>query len=608
MRRGVYKRGEAGDMYYPEELVEEVRQRNDIVEVISGYVRLQRKGSNYMCCCPFHSEKTPSFSVNSARQIYKCFGCGEGGNVVTFVMKYENCTFPEALKILADRAGIELPQAEYSEEAKRKESRRQRLLEINKETAKFYYYQLRSQRGGKAKEYLDKRGLSDETRRKFGLGYAPVRGDELLGYLRQRGFNDELIIAAGLAKNNERRGTTTQFWNRVMFPIQDINGRVIGFGGRIMGDSDSGPKYLNSPETEIFDKSRNLYGMNYARAARTGNIILCEGYMDVISMHQAGFTQAAASLGTAFTAGQAGVIKKYTKDVLLAYDSDGAGVKAALRAVGILRSAGMSGKIINMSPYKDPDEFIKNLGQAAFQERIDNAENSFMFEIRMLERDFDMNDPEEKTNFHNQIARRLCEFSEDIERENYIEAIADKYHMGFENLRKLVVNMAAKTGGYAVPIERPRSGIQSRNKKTPEENSKKIQRLFLTWISEYPQLYHKIKSYVTPEDFTGELYARVAERMFGDIENDSFSPAKIINMFEDEAEQNEAASLFTTQLPRLEGEQEQEKAFNDILVNLKKNSFDYYSAKSSTDLAALNKVIAGRKALEELSKTHISLK
>ena len=592
-------------MYYPEELIEEIRQKNDIVDVISGYVGLQKKGGNYVCCCPFHSEKTPSFSVNRNRQIYKCFGCGEGGNVVTFVMKYENCTFPEAIKQLADKAGVALPEMEYSEEAKRRETRRQRLLEVNKEAAKFYFYQLRTPHGVKAKEYLDKRQLSDEVRKNFGLGYAPVRGEELLAYLRQKGFSDDLIRDVGLAKMDERRGTTTQFWNRVMFPIQDINHRVIGFGGRIMGDADSGPKYLNSPETEIFDKSRNLYGMNYARSARTGNIILCEGYMDVISMHQAGFTQAVASLGTAFTPGQAGLIKKYTRDVLLAYDSDGAGVKAALRAIRILRDAGMSGKIINMSPYKDPDEFMKNMGKDAFQDRINHAENSFMFEIRILERDFDMNDPEEKTNFHNAIAKKLCEFSEDVERENYIEAVAEKYHIGFDNLRKLVVNTAAKAGGYAVVPERPKSGIQKKN--TPEENVKKSQRLLLTWLTDYPQLYHKIKAYITPADFTIELYSKVAERMFSDIMNNSLNPAGIINMFADEKEQSEAASLFTTKLPELESEQEKEKAFHDILLSVKRNSFNYYSERLGVDLSAMSQVIEGKKALEELSKMHISL-
>lgn len=592
-------------MYYPEELIEEIRQKNDIVDVISGYVGLQKKGSNYVCCCPFHSEKTPSFSVNRSRQIYKCFGCGEGGNAVTFVMKYENCTFPEAIKLLADKVGVTLPQIEYSEEAKRRETRRQRLLEVNKEAAKFYYYQLRTPHGEKAREYLDKRELTEETRKNFGLGYAPVKGGELIAYLHSKGYKDDVIRDVGLAKTDERRGTTTQFWNRVMFPIQDVNHRVIGFGGRIMGENDSGPKYLNSPETDVFDKSRNLYGMNYARTARTGNIILCEGYMDVIQMHQAGFTQAVASLGTAFTPSQAALIKKYTKDVLLAYDSDGAGVKAAIRALRILREGGMSGKIINMSPYKDPDEFIKNMGKEAFQDRIDHAENSFMFELRMLERDFNMEDPEEKTNFHNEIARKLCEFSEDVERENYIGAVAEKYHIGFDNLRKLVVNMAAKTGGYAAPIQRPRSGIQSKN--TPEEGSKRAQRLLLTWITDYPEFYSHIKAYLSAEDFTVELYSRVAERMFSDIEKNQLNPASIINMFEDEKDQSEAASLFTTKLPELESDKEREKAFHDILLTVKRNSFEYYSARMGVDISALNKVIEGKKALEELSKMHISL-
>lgn len=595
-------------MYYPEELVEEVRQKNDIVDVVSSYIRLEKKGSNYMCCCPFHGEKTPSFSVNRAKQIYKCFGCGEGGNVLTFVMKYENCTFPEALRMLAEKAGVELPKAEYSEEARRRESRRMRLLEVNREAAKFYYVMLRSERGAKAKEYLDKRQLSDGTRKNFGLGYAPARGEELLAYLRHKGYTDDLIRDVGLARTDERRGTTTQFWNRVMFPIQDINHRVIGFGGRIMGDADSGPKYLNSPETEIFDKSRNLYGMNYARTSRTGNIILCEGYMDVISMHQAGFTQAVASLGTAFTPGQAGLIKKYTKDVLLAYDSDGAGVKAALRAIRILRDAGMSGRIISMSPYKDPDEFIKNLGQDAFQERIDHAENAFMFEIRMLEREFDLGDPEGKTNFHNQIARKLCDFGEEVERENYLEAVAEKYHIGQDILRKLVVNMAAKTGGYAVQTERPKSGIQSKRENTPEEHARRSQRLLLTWLTDAPHLYAKIKRYISAEDFTVELYSRVAKRMFEDIEKNQFNPAGIINMFEDEKDQSEAASLFTTTLPELENEQLMERAFNDILRSVKKNSFEYYRNRSGGDIMAVSMVVEGKKALEELGKTNISLK
>ena len=437
---------------------------------------------------------------------------------------------------------------------------------------------------------------------RFGLGYAGKNGAELVQYLRQKGFEDELIKEAGLANYSEKRGLLSQFWNRVMFPIQDINNRVIGFGGRVMGDGE--PKYLNSPETPVFDKRRNLYGLNFARTARSGNVILCEGYMDVIAMHQAGFTQAVASLGTAFTAEQANLLRRYTDNVLLAYDSDGAGVKAALRGIGILRDAGLTGKVINMKPYKDPDEFMKALGKEAFQERINQAENSFFFEVRILAGQYDMNDPESKTKFHREIAKKLCDFKEELERDNYLQAIAEKYYIGVENLRKMVAGYAAQTG-LAKPIERPKSGVQQKNH--PEENAKKAQRLLITWITDEPSIYQKIKKYISPGDFTEELYRKVAEKLFAGLEEGNFQPAGIISTFEDEEEQRQAAELFQTNLPMLETGQEREKAFHDILLSVKRNSYEYYTARLGTDMGALEQVIAGKKALEELAKAHISL-
>lgn len=589
-------------MYYPDELVEEVRMKSDIVDVISGYVKIQKKGSSYFGLCPFHNEKSPSFSVSPSKQMYYCFGCGAGGNVFTFIMEYENYSFPEAIKLLADRAGVNLPEAEYNEEARRKESQRARLLEVNKEAAKYFFYQLRSERGQMGYQYLRKRQLSDETIRKFGLGFANVTSDDLVRYLKSKGYEDKLIQEAGLASFDEKYGMHDKFWNRVMFPIQDINHRVIGFGGRVMGDAK--PKYLNSPETMIFDKSRNLYGLNFARTARTNNIILCEGYMDVIAMHQAGFTQAVASLGTAFTPGQANLLRRYVDEVILAYDSDGAGVTAALRAIGILKEVGLTGKVLNLEPFKDPDEFIKNLGKEAFEERIRQAENSFFFELRMLQREFDLNDPESKTRFHREIAKKLCGFSEEVERENYIEAVAEKYHIGFENLRKLVLSYAAQTG-LAVPAARPKSGIQS--KQDPEENKRKPQRLLLTWLVEEPAAYQKIKKYISPSDFTEDLYKKVAEKLFAELEEGTLNPAAIISLFTDEEEQRRVAGLFNTKLQELSTRAEQEKAFHDIVVAVKRNSLDYFSSQLGTDVLALNQVIEGKKALEELSKTHISL-
>lgn len=589
-------------MYYPDELIEEVRLKNDIVDVISGYVKIQKKGSSYFGLCPFHNEKSPSFSVSPGKQMFYCFGCGAGGNVFTFVMQYENASFQEAVKLLAERAGVSLPDLQEGEEARKRDSKRARLLEVNKEAARYFYYQLRSKTGQAGYAYLHKRQLSEETIKHFGLGFANVTSNDLVKYLKSKGYEDKLIIEAGLASYDERYGLHDKFWNRVMFPIQDSNHRVIGFGGRVMGDAK--PKYLNSPETMVFDKSRNLYGLNFARTARTNNIILCEGYMDVIAMHQAGFTQAVASLGTAFTEGQAILLRRYAQEVILAYDSDGAGVRAALRAIGILKEAGMTGKVLNLEPYKDPDEFIKNLGREAFAQRLEEAENSFFFELRILQREYDMKDPEEKTKFYREIAKKLCGFSEEVERENYIQAVADKYGIGFENLRKLVRSYAEKTG-LAVPASRPKSSIKQ--KADPDENRKKPQRLLLTWLVEEPALYHKIKKYISPEDFTEELYQKTAGKLFEELEEGTINPAAIISLFEDEQEQREVAGLFNTRLMKLETRAEQEKAFHDIVMAVKRSSLDRLSQSLGSDVAAISKVIEGKKALEELSKTHISL-
>ena len=589
-------------MYYPDEIIEEVRNKNDIVDVIGSYVKIQKKGSSYFGLCPFHNEKSPSFSVSGHKQIYYCFGCGAGGNVIRFIMNYENYTFQEAVKYLAERAGVALPEVEFTEEARQKQSKRDKLLEINKEAARYFYYQLRTDRGKQGRDYFTKRELSEETMKKFGLGYALKTPNDLTLYLKNKGYSDDLLVEAGISAFDERFGLHDKFWNRVIFPIQDMNHKVIGFGGRVMGEGT--PKYLNSPETMVFDKSRNLYGLNFARTSRAGNFILCEGYMDVIAMHQAGFTQAVASLGTAFTSGQANLLRRYTDEVLLSYDSDGAGTKAALRALEILKEAGLTGKIINLEPYKDPDEFMKHLGKEAFEERIRQAENSFLFEIRMLKREFNLEDPEDKTKFHKEIARKLCGFEIEVERENYIQAVANEYHIGFENLRKLVNRYAAQTGG-AKPVERPKSGIQKRQ--TVEDHKKRTQRMLLTWLTDEPEIYRQISKYIKPSDFTEELYGRVAEMLFADLSQGNYNPAAILSHFTEEEEQREVASMFHTKLDGIETKQDKEKALRDIVYAVKKNSYEYYTGKLGTDVSALQQVIDGKRALEELAKVHILL-
>lgn len=461
-------------MYYPEELVEEVRLKNDIVDVISGYVRIKKKGSNYVGLCPFHNEKTGSFMVSQNKQIYKCFGCGAGGNVFSFVMEYENYTFVEAMKHLAERAGVKLPEAEYDENAKRQQSRRARLLALNKDAATYFYYQLRAPQGQVGLKYLEGRQLSEETMKKFGLGYANVTSSDLTKYLRSKGYSDEEIRNGGLASFHEKYGMSDKFWNRVMFPIQDINHRVIGFGGRVMGEGE--PKYLNSPETEVFDKSRNLYGLNFARTSRKKRLILCEGYMDVIAMHQAGFTEAVASLGTAFTSGQASLLRRYGEDVILAYDSDEAGVRAALRAIGILRDAGLTGKILHLEPYKDPDEFMKNLGKEEFEKRLNEAEDSFSFELRMLERDYDMKVPESKLKFRRALVEKLYQVADRFEdAKPFIESACETYHFGFEEMCKSVAAFANQQEMNAGLVRRrPVEEVRSEKQDEPNKLNQKL--------------------------------------------------------------------------------------------------------------------------------------
>lgn len=588
-------------MYYSDELIEEVRSKNDIVDVISGYVRLQKKGSSYFGLCPFHNEKSPSFSVSRQKQMYYCFGCGAGGNVFTFLMEYENYSFLEALKFLADRAGVDLPEMEYSKEAKERADMKAVLLEINKLAAQYFYVQLKSPQGEVAMRYLKDRQLDDATVKAFGLGYSNKYSDDLYRYLKSKGYKDDMIMKAGLISVDERNGVYDKFWNRVMFPIMDVNNRVIGFGGRVMGDAK--PKYLNSPETMIFDKSRNLYGLNRARTSRKPYFLLCEGYMDVISLHQAGFTNAVASLGTSLTAGHASLIKRYVNEVYLTYDSDEAGTKASLRAIPILKEVGITARIIRMEPYKDPDEFIKNLGAEAFEERISKARNGFMFSLEVLEKNYDMTSPEGKTDFMKEVAKRLTEFDEEIERNNYIEAVAGAYHVGYEDLRKLVSKMAVQTG-LAKPVTRPKS-TQNREK---EDGMIKSQKILLTWLIEDENIFRQISKYITPNDFTGELYKTVAELLYEQYDAGEANPAKIMNHFTDEEEHREVASLFHTKIKELTTLKEQEKALKETIIRVKNHSIDEATKNlDPTDIAGLQRLMAAKRELQDLQKLHISI-
>ena len=589
-------------MFYSDDVIEEVRSRNDVVDLIGNYIKLTKKGSSYFGLCPFHNEKSPSFSVSRDKQMYYCFGCGAGGNVFTFVMEYENYTFVEAVKYLAERAGMKLPEMEVSEEQKRIQSQRQRLLDIHKMAARYFYYQLKGKNGANALAYFEKRCLSKETIAHFGLGFSNPYRDDLYQFLRSKGYDDGILKASGLVTMDEKYGAHDKFWNRVMFPIMDVNNKVIGFGGRVLGDGT--PKYLNSPETLLFDKSRNLYGLNFARTSRQPFMIICEGYMDVIAMHQAGFTNAVASLGTAFTLQHGILLKRYTEEVRLAYDSDEAGVKAALRAIPILRSAGLRIRIIHMNPYKDPDEFIKNLGIEAFKERIDEAENSFMFEVSILERSYNLGDPDGKTRFFNEVAKQLLNFEQELERNNYIEAIARKYGITFENLQKLVNRYGLTLPEREVRREE-RPAIRKENAGVGyPEALLASQKLLLTWLVNDVSLFKKIKPWLEWEDFVHPVYQRVCRAVYESIETTGqIVPGQIINLFQEKEEQKLVAAIFNSDIVGIDDKNAREKALTETVVRIKRYHLDELSRRTQ-DLAELQKIIRMKSDLQHL---HISL-
>ena len=569
-------------MFYPEELIEEIRNSNDIISVIGSYLKLQKKGSNYMGLCPFHNEKTPSFSVSQQKQMYYCFGCGAGGNVYTFIMEYENFTFIEAVRHLAERVSIQLPEQDYSDKARRNADLRSKLLEVHKEAGKYYYYQLKTEEGQVAYKYLIERGLEDEIIKQFGIDYANRYSDDLYRYLKKRGYDDQLLKQSGLISYNEKRGAFDKFWDRIIFPIMDINNRVIGFGGRIMkGLGENVPKYLNSPETIIFDKSRNLYGLNFARKSREDSIIICEGYTDTIALHQAGFTNAVASLGTAFTPGHANLLKRYVKEVLLTFDSDEAGTKAALKAISILKDANISVKIVNLSPHKDPDDFIKALGKDEFRKRVDNARNSFFFEIDILQMNYDLSDPEQKTRFFDSVAKKLTGFSEELEREFYIDAVAKEYMIDGELLRRLVNKFGAQM--IVEASARPEKSRENHRKRKnrQEDGIIKSQQLLLSWLIEKPELYDKLKDFIDPDDFTEGIYNELAKIVFDLLSHGKpVVLASLVNYFQSVEKQTEVARLLSDESHIDMSQKAWEKALSDTVFRIKENSLDKQSLKA----------------------------
>ena len=645
-------------MYYSDDILEQVRSANDIVDVIGRDVKLKRTGSSYVGLCPFHNEKTPSFSVSRQKQMFYCFGCHKGGNVFTYVEEYNNMGFLEAVEYLAQRAGIRLPEREISAQEKQSMTERTQLLEVNRLAGTYYYYSLRSSAGKGGLDYLTSRGLSEEIMKAFGLGYAPkAPSDGLYRYMKSRGISDDLLRRSGLMNVDEKRGTMyDRFWNRVIFPIMDPSNRIIGFGGRVMGDAR--PKYLNSPETKIFDKSRNLYALNLARRAKEDYLVLCEGYMDVISMHQAGFANAVASLGTSLTPGHCALLSRYTKKVILSYDSDKAGVAAAMRAIPMLRKAGITPRVLRLDPYKDPDELIRALGHDGMQERLERAQNALMFEIEITRRDYNLDDPDAKTRFFEHTASRIAALETQMERQNYIDAVCREYLVEKRQLQELVTRRlvvgpsvnereglypafgkASRSGGYLHPsgengeedsylddpdydpaalygyddsgfyedeetgemFRSPGAAAGKNRSRNPAQLGEEIsRRLLLNYICRYPGIFDTVKQYVLPSGFGDGLTAQAAEVIYEQMEKTGrVDEASVLSRFPDTQDQAQIAGIFHT-LDQASSGKDREKAVRQTLIKV-------FAASGRGDVTDLNQAILRKKQEAELRTLKIAL-
>ncbi|MBQ3568992.1 MAG: DNA primase, partial [Anaerotignum sp.] len=543
-------------MRYPREIIDEVRMQNDIVEVISQYVPLKQKGSSYFGLCPFHNEKTASFSVNSEKQFYYCFGCGAAGNVFSFLMEMENMDFPEALKKLAERAHIALPEPERSAQVIAAEQTKQRLFDIHTAAGRFFYDCLQEKQGEQARAYLAKRQMDPRMARKFGIGYSPDSYDALFKHLKEKGFTLSDILKSGLVlENKDGKGYHDRFRGRLMFPIFDVQGRVVGFGGRILAKGE--PKYLNSPETILFSKSRNLYGLNFAKAAKKRELILVEGYMDMLSIYQAGFHNVVASLGTAFNQEHARTLKRFADDVILLYDSDEAGTNAALRAIPVLVKNGFRVKVTQVPDGKDPDEFIKAKGAAEFSKLLINAVHYISFEIACIQRKYNLKNPEHRVRFATEAAEILAKLDSEIERNVYLGEVSRVTGVEEEAIRKEIQKLMRKEDeAFRKEAEKRQQNLKNYTAegRKVEKGLIEAQRNLLYYAAQNQGVYDILKGILEEDDFTEDVFRR-AFRHIGELWSSSghVFPADLVSRFEETKEQKMTTEIFAVQLPMENG-------------------------------------------------------
>lgn len=579
-------------MAFPDNFINELVERNDIAEVVSGYVRLSKKsGANMFGLCPFHSEKTPSFSVSPDKQIYHCFGCGKGGGVINFIMEMENLSFPEAVEFLAKRAGMQMPEETNDFESRR----RARMLALNKDAARFFYDRLLSPEGGPGRDYIARRRISAPTARSFGLGYAPDSWDSLRDAMEAKGYAESELLAAGLVKRGRNDGCYDTFRGRLMFPVIDVRGNVIGFSGRIIGDGE--PKYMNSPETLVFNKSRNLFALNLAKKSKSGYIILSEGNIDVVSLHQAGFDSAVASLGTSLTEEQARLISRYSNQVIIAYDSDSAGVKASQRAITILERLDLRVKVLRMAGAKDPDEFIKSKGADAFRELLEASENQIDYRLRAVTEKYELGDDAQKVEFLKEASELVARLPGAVERQVYSMRVASMAGVPegavtaeVERRRKKLLNggKRAEERKQAQPLRQLQPQVKGLRYADPESAAAEEGLVRLLYLE--PEL---IKDPALPEGalFSSPELARIYEAIRAKINNgDTVSAAGLSDSLS-----ADEMSLLVALLQKPESLNRSERSLSDYIARIKERQ----ELQSATgDLRALAEKYREKKGYE----------
>lgn len=579
---------------YSEELIDEIRNSNDIVDIISQYVILKRSGRNFFGLCPFHKEKTPSFSVSPDKQIFHCFGCGAGGNVIHFISKIENVDFKESLEILADRAGIKLPTLENNVDSKRLELK-EKVYEINKLVAMYYHETLYKPQAKPAQEYVKKRKLDNKALKEFCIGYAE-NANVLYKLLKEKGFTEEEILASDLVikKGNNY---VDRFKNRLIFPIQDIRNRFIAFGGRVLDNSL--PKYINSPENIVYSKARNLYGLNVAKNTKTRKLIIVEGYMDTVSLHQRGIDNVVASCGTALTEAQGRLLRKYAEKVIISYDSDSAGQAATLRGLEILNNLGCDIRILQMEGAKDPDEYVIKYGNGRFNDLVENAISLVEFKIKVLKKGLNIENTNDKIKFMNEIAKILGGVDNKIEQEIYIDKISSDYNISKEAIyAQINKNEYSNNKGAKIlessSIRKPT--IKRQEKEINPELEKRENIIISLLIDGGEEVYNKIKDSINPNDFKSEANQKIMRRLYEEFEKGNSNINSLVDMFADDEQVVNALTGIMADDYEIE---DNKKALDDVINNYQKEKL---MARRNEIIQSLNNANLDKEKASELEK------